>query len=123
MPSAADSNIMENHSTFHPRENLAKDLTALKATFVRPGFVEEWNNLDHAAKEFNKQLTGKDAATPSATWKLFMSADPQAVLYSGSNCQDASIRVRSSTRRLSKAFASHPVMSFPRAGAFAIACA
>ncbi len=61
----------------------AKDLASLKSMFVRPGFVEEWNNLDHAAKEFNKQLTGKEAATPSATWKLFTSADPQAVLWLG----------------------------------------
>jgi tRNA nucleotidyltransferase (CCA-adding enzyme) len=60
-----------------------KDLTALKGMFVRPGFVEEWNNLDNAAKEFNKQLNGKEAATPSATWKLFTSADPQAVLWLG----------------------------------------
>jgi tRNA nucleotidyltransferase (CCA-adding enzyme) len=60
-----------------------KDLAALKALFVRPGFVEEWNNLDHAAKEFNKQLMGKEAATPSATWKLFTTADPQAVLWLG----------------------------------------
>src|SRR5271155_601077 len=60
-----------------------KDLSALKAMFVRPGFVEEWDNLDHAAKEFNKQLSGKEAATPSATWKLFTTADPQAVLWLG----------------------------------------
>jgi tRNA nucleotidyltransferase/poly(A) polymerase len=60
-----------------------KDLASLKALFVRPGFVEEWNNLDHAAKEFNKQLMGKEAATPSATWKLFTSADPQAVMWLG----------------------------------------
>jgi tRNA nucleotidyltransferase (CCA-adding enzyme) len=61
----------------------AKDLAALKASFVRPGFVEEWNNLDHAAKEFGKLLTGKEATKPSATWKLFTSADPQAVLWLG----------------------------------------
>jgi tRNA nucleotidyltransferase (CCA-adding enzyme) len=60
-----------------------KDLSALKAMFVRPGFVDEWDNLDHAAKEFNKQLSGKEAATPSATWKLFTTADPQAVLWLG----------------------------------------
>ncbi len=60
-----------------------KDLLALKGLFVRPGFVEEWNNLDNAAKELNKQLSGKEAATPSATWKLFTSADPQAVLWLG----------------------------------------
>ncbi|MGC2399992.1 MAG: CCA tRNA nucleotidyltransferase [Acidobacteriaceae bacterium] len=60
-----------------------KDLAALKAAFVRPGFVMEWNNLDHAAKEFARQLNGKDAAKSSATWKLFTSADPQAVLWLG----------------------------------------
>jgi tRNA nucleotidyltransferase (CCA-adding enzyme) len=60
-----------------------KDLSALKAMFVRPGFVEEWDNLDHAAREFNKQLSGKEAATPSGTWKLFTTADPQAVLWLG----------------------------------------
>jgi tRNA nucleotidyltransferase (CCA-adding enzyme) len=60
-----------------------KDLLSLKHLFVRPGFVEEWNNLDNAAKELNKQLSGKETATPSATWKLFTSADPQAVLWLG----------------------------------------
>jgi tRNA nucleotidyltransferase/poly(A) polymerase len=60
-----------------------KDLVALKSLFVRPGFVEEWNNLDNAAKELNKQLGGKETATPSATWKLFTSADPQSVLWLG----------------------------------------
>jgi tRNA nucleotidyltransferase (CCA-adding enzyme) len=58
-----------------------KETAALKGMFVRPGFAEEWNNLDNAAKELNKQLSGKEAATPSATWKLFASADPQAVLW------------------------------------------
>lgn len=58
-----------------------KEIADLKKMFVRPGFVDEWNHLDTAAKEFAKQLTGKDAATPSATWKLFTSADPQAVLW------------------------------------------
>src|ERR1700733_8457430 len=71
-----------------------KDLTALKATFVRPGFVEEWNNLDHAAKEFNKQLMGKEAATPSATWKLFTTADPQAVLWLGLTSKSPAIQAK-----------------------------
>jgi tRNA nucleotidyltransferase (CCA-adding enzyme) len=71
-----------------------KDLTALKATFVRPGFVEEWNNLDNAAKEFSKQLTGKEAATPSATWKLFTSADPQAVLWLALTSKSAPIQAK-----------------------------
>ncbi len=72
----------------------AKDLAALKALFVRPGFVEEWNNLDHAAKEFNKQLMGKEAATPSATWKLFTSADPQAVLWLGLTSKTPAVQAK-----------------------------
>ncbi len=72
----------------------AKDLAALKATFVRPGFVAEWDNLDHAAKEFNKQLSGKEAATPSATWKLFTTADPQAVLWLGLTSKSPAIQAK-----------------------------
>ena len=71
-----------------------KDLAALKALFVRPGFVEEWNNLDNAAKEFNKQLGGKEAATPSATWKLFTTADPQAVLWLGLTSKTPAIQAK-----------------------------
>ena len=71
-----------------------KDLTALKALFVRPGFVEEWNNLDHAAKEFNKQLMGKEAATASATWKLFTTADPQAVLWLGLTSKSPAVQAK-----------------------------
>ncbi len=71
-----------------------KDLAALKALFVRPGFVEEWNNLDNAAKEFNKQLSGKEAATPSATWKLFTTADPQAVLWLGLTTKSPAIQAK-----------------------------
>jgi tRNA nucleotidyltransferase (CCA-adding enzyme) len=69
-----------------------KDLAALKASFVRPGFVEEWNNLDEAAKEFGKQLSSKEAATPSAAWKLFTTADPQAVLWLGLTSKSAAIK-------------------------------
>jgi tRNA nucleotidyltransferase (CCA-adding enzyme) len=71
-----------------------RDLAALKALFVRPGFVEEWNNLDNAAREFNKQLSGKDAATPSATWKLFTTADPQAVLWLGLTSKTPAIQAK-----------------------------
>ncbi len=71
-----------------------KDTAALKALFVRPGFVEEWNNLDNAAREFNKQLTGKDAATPSATWKLFTTADPQAVLWLGLTSKSPAVQAK-----------------------------
>ena len=71
-----------------------KDAAALKAMFVRPGFVEEWNNLDSVAKEFNKQLAGKEAATPSGTWKLFTSADPQAVLWLGLTSNSPAVQAK-----------------------------
>ncbi|HEV2274464.1 MAG TPA: CCA tRNA nucleotidyltransferase, partial [Acidobacteriaceae bacterium] len=71
-----------------------KELAALKKSFVRPGFVDEWNHLDGAAKEFARQLGGKDAATPSATWKLFTSADPQAVLWLGLTSKSAPIQAK-----------------------------
>src|ERR1700677_4746011 len=71
-----------------------KDLAALKSTFVRPGFVAEWDNLDNAAKEFNKQLSGKEAVTPSATWKLFTTADPQAVLWLGLTSKSPAIQAK-----------------------------
>jgi tRNA nucleotidyltransferase (CCA-adding enzyme) len=71
-----------------------KDLSALKAMFVRPGFIQEWDNLDNAAKEFNKQLSGKEAATPSATWKLFTTADPQAVLWLGLTSSSPAVQAK-----------------------------
>jgi tRNA nucleotidyltransferase (CCA-adding enzyme) len=58
-----------------------KDIAALKKCFVRPGFVEQWNHLEAEAKEFSKVLTGKDAALPSATWKLLASYQPEPVLW------------------------------------------
>jgi tRNA nucleotidyltransferase (CCA-adding enzyme) len=72
----------------------AHDLAALKAMFVRPGFVEEWNNLDNAAREFSKALMGKEAATASATWKLFTSADPQAVLWLGLTSKSSAVQAK-----------------------------
>ena len=72
----------------------SKDLQALKAAFVRPGFVAEWDHLDNAAKEFAKQLTGKEATTPSATWKLFTTADPQAVLWLGLTSKTPAVQAK-----------------------------
>jgi tRNA nucleotidyltransferase (CCA-adding enzyme) len=59
----------------------AKDLPALKHMFARQGFVNEWESQEERAKEMGKRLTGKEAATPSAAWKLLTSADPEAVLW------------------------------------------
>lgn len=60
-----------------------KDRQALKKHFVRPGFVTEWERLDADAAAFGQQLTSKEAAAPSAAWKLFMRSKPEAVLWLG----------------------------------------
>src|SRR3984885_12775327 len=72
----------------------AKDLAALKSTFVRPGFVAEWDNLDNHPKKYTKQLSGKEAATPSVAWKLFTTADPQAVLWLGLTSKSPAIQAK-----------------------------
>jgi tRNA nucleotidyltransferase/poly(A) polymerase len=59
----------------------AKDISSLKRILPRKGFVEEWESLDKDAKAFSKLLLGKEAATPSATWKLLTSYKPEAVLW------------------------------------------
>lgn len=71
-----------------------KDLNSLKKSLLRPGFVEEWNNLDHLASGFAKVLTAKDNQTPSAMFKLFTSYDPEAVLWLGFTTKDAGIKQR-----------------------------
>jgi len=59
------------------------DLAALKKAFVRQGFVKQWERLNKDAQEFAAKLTAKEANAPSATWKLFQSSNPAAVLWLG----------------------------------------
>jgi tRNA nucleotidyltransferase (CCA-adding enzyme) len=71
-----------------------KDLNALKKSMLRPGFVEEWNNLDAIAAGFAKVLLAKQNATPSAGFKQFTSYDPEAVLWLGFTSKAAAVRER-----------------------------
>jgi tRNA nucleotidyltransferase (CCA-adding enzyme) len=70
----------------------AKDLTALKKMFARQGFVKEWESQEDRSKEFGKRLTSKEAATPSAAWKLLTSVDPEAVLWLGLTSKNAAVQ-------------------------------
>ena len=69
-----------------------KEIQGLKHLMARPGFVEDWERLETDAKEFAKILTGKQAATPSATWKLFTSYNPEAVLWLGLTGKSAPVK-------------------------------
>lgn len=56
------------------------EVAKLKAMFVRPGFVQEIDSLDARTREFAGRVSGKEAAAPSAAWKLLYSAEPNLVL-------------------------------------------
>jgi len=71
-----------------------KDLAALKKLFLRPGFVEEWDNLDSMAAKFAKVLLAKENSTASAGFKLFTSYDPEAVLWLGFTSKDKAVLER-----------------------------
>ncbi|MGD0829770.1 MAG: CCA tRNA nucleotidyltransferase [Terracidiphilus sp.] len=71
-----------------------KDLAALKKLMLRPGFVEEWNSLDSLAEGFAKKLLAKENATPSVSYKLFTSYDPEAILWLGFTSKDAAVKER-----------------------------
>lgn len=72
----------------------AKDLAALKKLLLRPGFVEEWDELDSIASGFSKVLLAKQNHIPSASFKLFTSYDPEAVLWLGFTSNTASVKER-----------------------------
>jgi tRNA nucleotidyltransferase (CCA-adding enzyme) len=72
----------------------AKDLSALKRSMLRPGFVAEWNNLDSLANGFAKVLLAKQNAKPSASYKLFMSYDPEAILWLGFTSKNKEVQER-----------------------------
>jgi tRNA nucleotidyltransferase/poly(A) polymerase len=71
-----------------------RDLASLKKSLLRPGFVEEWSKLDSLASGFAKTLLSKQNAKPSACFKLFMSYDPEAILWLGFTSKDKAVQER-----------------------------
>jgi len=72
----------------------SKDLAALKKSLLRPGFVEEWNSLDSMAAGFARVLLAKENATPSTSYKLFTTYDPEAILWLGFTSKDTAVKER-----------------------------
>lgn len=58
-----------------------KDIADLRKQIPRKTLVESWKDLQDHAKELDKKLTGKEAATPSRTWKLLSDARPEMILF------------------------------------------
>jgi len=69
-----------------------KEVSDLKKMFVRPGFVDEIKNLEAQTRDFTKKFTGKEAATPSATWKLLHDSNPEAILWLAHTGKGAAIQ-------------------------------
>lgn len=66
---------------FLTRKMQDKDVKAMQKLMPRHHFVEQWNNIESDTKNLAKQLTSKEYAAPSATWKLLMSTRPELILF------------------------------------------
>jgi len=58
-----------------------KDIADMRRLIPRKDLVEAWKDLEDNAKQLAKRLCGKEAATPSRTWKLLSEARPEMVLF------------------------------------------
>lgn len=58
-----------------------KDIADMRKLIPRKDLVTAWKDIEENAKELAKRLTGKEAATPSRTWKLLSEARPEMTLF------------------------------------------
>ena len=71
-----------------------KDVTALKKSFARQGFVAEIAALEGEAKAFAAEFASKGAATPSQAWKLLHSAKPESILWVAHTSKNSGIQAK-----------------------------
>ena len=71
-----------------------KEVSALKKSFPRQGFVAEIEALEGEAKEFATQFSGKGAAAPSQAWKLLYSSKPEAILWTAHTAKGAAVQAK-----------------------------
>ncbi len=58
-----------------------KDIADMRKLIPRKTLVDAWKHLEEEAKDLSKRLSGKEAATPSRTWKLLSEERPENVLF------------------------------------------
>ena len=75
----------------------APEVEKLKAMFVRPGFVREIDTLDARTREFATRFGSKEAAAPSAAWKMLHSTEPNLVLSLSYTSKTAALQSRLKT--------------------------
>ncbi|MES2393392.1 MAG: CCA tRNA nucleotidyltransferase [Acidobacteriota bacterium] len=71
-----------------------KDVSALKKTFARPGFVDQIAALEPATKAFATLFSSKAAAAPSDAWKMLYAAAPETVLSLAHTSKSAPIQAK-----------------------------
>jgi tRNA nucleotidyltransferase (CCA-adding enzyme) len=58
-----------------------KEISDIRKLIPRKDLVAAWRDIGDHAKELAKRLSGKEAATPSRTWKLLSNARQEMVLF------------------------------------------
>jgi len=58
-----------------------KEVSDIRKLIPRRDLVEGWRDISEHAKELAKRLSGKEASTPSKTWKLLSNARQDMVLF------------------------------------------
>jgi len=71
-----------------------KEVTALKKTFARQGFVEQIAALDADTKNFAAKFNSKAATAPSDAWKMLMTAVPEQILWLAHSTKSAPVQAR-----------------------------
>ena len=71
-----------------------KEVTALKASFARPGFAEQIGALEAETKAFAAEFSGKGAAAPSDAWKLLFRSQPEPVLWLAHTTKSAPLKAK-----------------------------
>jgi hypothetical protein len=74
-----------------------KEVAAMKASFPRPGFVDQIDTLEAQTKAFGVEFAAKNFGTPSAAWKFLYAAVPEQVLSLAYSSKSAPIQARFKT--------------------------
>src|SRR5271166_3146974 len=58
-----------------------KDISEIQRMIPRRDFVDKWKHVESGAHDLAKKLTGKEAGTPSGSWKMLSKAAPEDILF------------------------------------------
>jgi tRNA nucleotidyltransferase (CCA-adding enzyme) len=75
----------------------AAEMTKMKGLFARPGFAKEIDSLEARTREFATVFASKEAAAPSAAWRLLHTTEPNLVLSLSYSSKSAPVQARLKT--------------------------